>query len=226
MRINSLYKLAELSGIHLRNTDFVSGADSQLARSFAKDLDSVLLSELPEQTFDKRSVKGLRHTPDALHARVPDNLLELNLAAQNAFDHVRWTAFYEEDSWSRSFLGEFANGEGIGPDGTLYHPNIILGLFILGPETTYPAHAHPAEEFYIVLTGKPQFKVGVDSDFEAKQSGDVILHHSNMSHSIRSSSAPLFAIFGWRGEIHARSWYRNNMADLKEPKKHPTIIKS
>ena len=210
MRKNPLYKLAELSGIHLQNTKFVSEADTQLARLFANDLDSVLLSELPEQAFDKRSVKGLRHTPDALNADVPDNLLELYQAAQNACDHVRWTEFYEEDAWSRSFLGEFANGEGIGPDGTLYHPNIILGLFILGPEATYPAHAHPAEEFYIVLTGKPQFKVGVASDFETKHSGEVILHHSNMSHSIRSSNAPLFAIFGWRGEIDARSWYRNN----------------
>ena len=226
MRKNPLYKLAELSGIHLRNTKFASEADTRLARSFANDLASVLLSELPERTFEKKSVKGLRHAPDVLGARVHDNLLELNQAAQDAFDHVRWTAFYEEDSWSDSFLGEFANGEGIGPDGTLYHPDIILGLFVLGPGTTYPAHAHPAEEFYIVITGNPQFKTGVNREFELKCSGEVVLHHSETSHAISSSNTPLFAVVGWRGEIQAQSWYRNNMADLKEPKKHPTIRKS
>ena len=226
MNQNPLYKLAELSRDHLRNTKYANDADSKLAQLFSHDLDSVLLSDLPEQAFEERSVSGLRHTPDVLGANVPDTLLELFEAARNTVDHVRWTDFYEEDSWSRSFLDEFANGEGIGPDGALYHSEIILGLFILGPETFYPAHAHPAEEFYIVLTGKPQFKVGVNGEFETKHPGAVVLHHSNMSHSIRSSSTPFFAIFGWRGQINARSWYRNNMADRNEPKKHPTIRKS
>lgn len=226
MKENPLYNLAELSRNHLRISKFAGVSDSKLARVFAHDLDSVLQSELSEQTFEKRSVKGLRHSPGALGASVPANLLKLYQAARNAFDCVRWTEFYEEDSWSKPFLAEFANGEGIGPDGSLWHLSTILGLFILGPETTYPAHAHPAEEFYIVLNGNPQFKVGVGSDFETKKPGEIVLHHSDVSHSIRSSNTPFFAIYGWRGDISARSWYRNNMADLEEPKKYPTIRKS
>ncbi len=226
MNKNPLYKLAELTRDHLRKTKFTNYEDSTLAHVFINDLDSILLSKLPERTFKKRSVSGLRHTPDVLGSKVSGNLLEIFEAARNAFDHVRWTEFYEKDSWSKSFLDEFANGEGIGPDGTLYHPNIILGLFILGPETMYPAHAHPAEEFYIVLTGNPQFKVGDDNEFEIKLSGEVIVHHSDMSHAIRSSETPFWAIYGWRGDINARSWYRKNMADPDEPKKHPTIRKS
>ncbi len=226
MRENPLYNLAELSRNHLRNTEISRNADSKLARAFADDLDSALQNELPEQTFEKRSVKGLKHAPEVLGARVASDLFELHLAARNAFDYVRWTEFYKEDSWSKPFLNELANGEGIGPDGSLCHLSTILGLFILGPDTTYPAHAHPAEEFYIVLNGNPQFKVGVNSEFETKQPGEIVLHHSDISHSIRSSNTPFFAIFGWRGEIDARSWYRNDMSDPKEPKRHPTIRKS
>ena len=226
MKKNPLYHLAELSRNHLRSANFAGEADAKLARAFANDLDSVLQIEMPEQTYENRFVNGLRHAPDVLCANVPGYLLKLYQASNNAFDYVRWTEFYEEDSWSKAFLNEFANGEGIGPDGSLYHGHIILGLFILGPETTYPAHAHPAEEFYIVLNGNPKFKIGVNSEFEPKKPGEVVLHHSDMSHSIRSSNAPFYAIFGWRGDINARSWYRNNMADLKEPKKHPTIRKS
>jgi len=119
----------------------------------------------------------------------------------------------------------FANGEGIGPDGRLKHKEVILGLFLLGPNVTYPEHAHPAEEFYIVLTGNPEFNIG-DKGFEQQDAGAVVLHHTNISHAIRTASEPFFAIFGWRGEIGAKSWYRNNMAEESEPKKYPTIKKA
>ena len=49
---------------------------------------------------------------------------------------------------------------GIGPDGRLWHDEVILGLFVLGPHTVYPPHAHPAEEFYVVLSGAPEWQVG------------------------------------------------------------------
>jgi len=72
----------------------------------------------------------------------------------------------------------FENGEGIGPDGRLKHNEVILGLFLLGPNVTYPEHAHPAEEFYIVLTENPEFKVG-NNNFELKEAGAAIFHHAN-----------------------------------------------
>ncbi len=122
-----LYKLAESTRDHLRKMKFENYEDSNLAHVFANDLDSILFSKLPERRFKKRSVSGLRHTPDVLGSNVSGNLSGLFEAARNAFDHVRWTEFYEKDSWSRSFLDEFTNGEGIGPDGALYHPRIILG---------------------------------------------------------------------------------------------------
>ena len=128
-----------------------------------------------------------------LSKSVPGELVELYDAARSAFGHVRWTEFYEEDSWSKSFLPSFANGEGIGPDGRLRHDEVILGLFLLGPDITYPEHAHPAEEFYIVLTGNPEFKIG-DNNFELQEAGAVVLHHSNISHAIRTSTEP-FMLF-------------------------------
>jgi len=226
MKNNPLYKLAKISRDQLREAPYSNDTDFSLAQSFASDLNSIIESDLSEQIKPEGAVRGLQYAPIALGADVPSGLSEIYKAAKEAFVHVRWTEFYEEDSWSKSFLPVFANGEGIGPDGRLFHNEIILGLFLLGPHTTYPEHAHPAEEFYIVLTGNPEFKVGADNDFELKNPGEVVLHHSDISHSIRSSDKPFYAIFGWRGDISARSWYRNDMTDVNESKKHPTIKKS
>lgn len=226
MNKNPLYDLAKLSRDHLRKTQYSKTADIQLAQSFANDLDSVLDCTLPEQTTGEQTVRALNYAPIVLGMDVPNELFALYNAARSAFGQVRWTEFYEEDSWSKPFLHSFANGEGIGPDGRLLHNEIILGLFLLGPETTYPEHAHPAEEFYIVLAGNPEFKVGANSDFELQNEGSVVLHHSEISHSIRSSKEPFYGIFGWRGDIGARSWYRNDMNDANEQKKYPRIAKS
>jgi mannose-6-phosphate isomerase-like protein (cupin superfamily) len=222
---NPLYKLARLTSEHLKTTDYSQVVGTELSKSFSNDLDSVLDRLLPEQVSDERQVRALNYAPIVLGKNVPSKLTELYNAARSAFGQVRWTEFYEEDSWSKSFLPLFANGEGIGPDGRLKHNEVILGLFLLGPNVTYPEHAHPAEEFYIVLTGNPEFKVG-SNNFKLQEAGAVVLHHNNVSHAIRTSSEPFFAIFGWRGEIGAKSWYRNNMTEESEPKKYPTIKKT
>ncbi len=182
--------------------------------------------EFPEQGFEQKPVAALKYAHSLLGVQVGDDLVDLYQAATDAFNHVRWTEFYAHDTWSQPFLSEFANGEGIGPDGFFYHQDLILGLFILGPETIYPEHAHPAEEFYIVLSGNPQFKVGLNSRYETRYPGDVVLHHSDISHSIKSADSPFFAIFGWRGDINSPSWYKNKMDDRDEVKKYPKIKKS
>ena len=186
---NPLYDLAKLTSEHLKNSNHSKAIDYELSQSFANDLVSIQNCILTEQISDERRVRALSYAPFVLGKNVPSGLTELYNAARNAFGQVRWTEFYEEDNWSKSFLPSLANGEGIGPDGRLQHNEIILGLFLLGPHTTYPEHAHPAEEFYLVLSGNPEFKVG-SNNFELQEAGSIALHHSNISHAIRTASEP------------------------------------
>jgi hypothetical protein len=225
MNTNSLRNLARVTRDHLRKATFPDSGDGQLAESFASDLEHVLGGSLPKQMPGEKEVRALRYAPIMLGRDIPEEFVALTEASRNAFGQVRWTEFYEEDDWSKPFLSSFANGEGIGPDGRLFHKKIILGLFILGSDTTYPTHAHPAEEFYIVLAGNPEFQVGSNNNFERQQLGSIVLHHSEVSHCIRTTAEPFFAIFGWRGDIEARSWYRDDMADSTDQKKYPTIRK-
>jgi hypothetical protein len=224
---SNIYFLARETAEHLRSISSQIDADKQciVASAFANDIEKLNGETLSEQWPGESDVRGLRFAPRLLGCQCERELRPLFEAACAAFGSVRWTEFYEEDDWSRSFLPKFANGEGIGPDGRLYHKDIILGLFVLGPNAQYPAHAHPAEEFYIVLAGKPSWQIGTNSSYHKKEPGAVVVHCSNESHSIRTNNEPLFAVFGWRGKISAKSWYRNDMTDNSADIKYPKIRK-
>ena len=176
--------------------------DSDLAECSINDLDLILGDGLPEQISTEQPVSTLKYAPVVLGQTVSDELSGWYNASRDAFGQVRWrwTEFYEENEWNKSFLPAFAAGEGTGSDGRLQHDGFILGLFILGPDTYYPEHAHPAEEFYIILTGSPEFRKG-EGEFSVQEDGAVVMHHTEVSHAIRTSNEPFYGIYGWRGEI-------------------------
>lgn len=196
-----------------------------LALGFAKDFRAETTRTPVACQSRSYPVRGLRYAPVLLDD-APIRHPVLFDPALAAFPHARWSEFYEEQLWSQPFISRFATGECIGPSGRFHSEAIILGLFILGPKTHYPAHAHPAEEFYIVVAGEAEFQVGVGSDFVLKRPGDLILHGSDISHAIRTSTQPLLAIYGWRGALGEPSWYRNDMADENEPKMFPAFAKT
>lgn len=225
--MHPLLTLAHETATCLERID-IADADRTLRDAFVADLRDVSDPEPNSNAATARTVRGLRHAPTAL-AAMPDLTStlssELAGAARAAFGHVRWTEFYAADPWSETFLPEFANGEGIGPDGALASDRMILGLFVLGPDTLYPAHAHPAEEFYLTLSGTPSFQIGATKPFVPKPPGAVAWHGSNVSHAIRTGPEPFLAVFGWRGAIKERSWYRDDMTDPSLPVRYPTIAK-
>ncbi len=224
--VPQLRLLARATAAVLRTTGFDDAADRALAQAFAEDLARVAAAPMAERFPGEREVPALALAPRVLGEVPAAGHEDLTRAARAAFGLVRWTEFYAEDRWSRDFLPRFANGEGIGPDGRLQHDRLILGLFLLGPDTLYPAHAHPADEFYVVVSGVPAFQVGAGGDFVSRPPGSVILHHADVSHAIRSGEQPFFGVFGWRGEIDAPSWYRDDMTDADGPVRYPAIRKT
>lgn len=221
-----LFALARATSDHLTRQRFATAAETALARAFADDLGAHASNSRPtSRSGAEPIVPALRFAPQLL-AENHEALADLLAAARAAFGLVRWTPFYGEDAWSAPFLRHFACGEGIGPDGRLVNDKVMLGLFVLGPETFYPPHAHPAEEFYLVLTGNPAFQVGADTPFVPRAPGEVILHASEVSHAIRTGAQPTFAVYGWRGDLTAPSWYRDDMSDAQAPKRYPPIAKA
>lgn len=202
--------------LHLAQQTALKLATDPQGAGFAADLQAGSWKVAPPAA--PQPVRGLTYAPLIFGAGPAHPLFEVALGA---FPHAVWSEFYDDTPWSRPFLPRFATGECIGPSGTLHSDRTILGLFILGPDTFYPAHAHPAEEFYIVLAGQGDFQNGATAAFETKRPGDAIFHASEASHAICTGPQALFAVYGWRGAIAAPSWYRDDMTDEAEPKKYP-----
>jgi len=200
-----------------------SAIENSVGKRFSDDLEAEAGRHARPMSIESANVRGLRYADDLL-SRPDGDISDLFAAVRCAFTLARWSEFYEETPWSQGFISRFATGECIGPTGPFRSDDVILGLFVLGPETNYPAHAHAAEEFYIVVSGEAEFQTGVNAKFILKKQGDVVFHESHVSHAIRTSSQPLLAVYGWRGDLLGPSWFRCDMADETEPKQFPARV--
>lgn len=159
---------------------------------------------------------GLRHIGAMLAEARDDRCRDLAEALAPLVGAAYWTRFYAEDDWTRPFLNEFANGEIVGPHGPVYSDRVILGAFVLGPNTLYPPHAHPAVEIYLPLAGYAEFAAG-GTGFRAVPPGTYSLHPSNAVHAIRTGNRALLALFAWRGDMTAPSWYLDAHGERQIP---------
>jgi Dimethlysulfonioproprionate lyase len=95
-------------------------------------------------------------------------------------------------------------GPGDGPPALLTSPALAFGLLLLGPQTEYPPHHHPAAEIYVPL-GEAEWRLA-GGGWRTRPSGSVIYHAPGVEHATRTGEAPLAALYLWRGDLatHAR----------------------
>lgn len=98
------------------------------------------------------------------------------------------------------FLGRYAYCELLGPAGLASHTTVSAGLLYLAPGTMYPPHAHPAEEAYHLLAGVSEWQSGSEP-LTWRSPGDRVEHPSGVTHSMRSGSTPMLALYIWRGDL-------------------------
>ena len=99
------------------------------------------------------------------------------------------------------FLDGYAYCELLGPSGHWVHPRLALGLLLLGPEVTYPEHAHPAEEIYAVIAGRAQWRQA-DDVWRLRIPGEIVHHASMEPHAMRTTDEPLLAAYLWQDHLH------------------------
>jgi gentisate 1,2-dioxygenase len=107
-------------------------------------------------------------------------------------------------------LGQnIAFAEIVGPAAPFRSDSVCLGLTLIGPETLYPAHRHPAIELYYVVAGIATWTlVGVSQD---NPPGTFILHPSQAIHAMRTHAEPLLAIYSWSGsDVRTTSVYTSS----------------
>jgi Dimethlysulfonioproprionate lyase len=77
-------------------------------------------------------------------------------------------------------------------------PELAAGFLLLGAETDYPDHAHEAEELYLPISGAAAWRQG-DEIWRERSPGELIHHAPLERHAMRTGTAPLLALFLWRG---------------------------
>jgi len=99
------------------------------------------------------------------------------------------------------FLDGYGYCELLGPTGHVREASVAMGLLLLAPGITYPAHAHPARETYAVVAGRAQWCQG-DGGWRVRSPGDRIEHASNEPHAMRTVAEPLLAAYLWHDHLH------------------------
>lgn len=163
-------------------------------------LDGVRTAELPRQWPSSKRRSVCRFLPEliSLTAELDPQLSRyLQLVEHSLY----WRQRYDTGPVSESFFDNFGLATLVSPDGPAVNATVKVGLIILGPGELYPNHAHPAGEFYAILAGSPDWRIG-DGPWHSRQPGDLIHHETNVPHAARTRDNALLALYAWYGAIH------------------------
>lgn len=158
-----------------------------------------LLEPLPplSGTFSRSGHPCTRHLEAAFgagDAATADLLVALRPVAWE----LPWRYSYARRVDAPSIENNIAFAEIVGPEAPFPSASVCLGLTLIGAETFYPAHAHPAIEVYYVLAGTATWTA--DGVSGRKSPGSFLLHPSQVVHAIQTHREPLLAVYSWSGE--------------------------
>ena len=164
------------------------------------------LDQIVEPTIPNKTVSC--NWLDKAFDNIPKDLKLLGDSTRIIADQACW-----KES-QRNLPGVFEEGYAyvglIGPEGQLHSDEFRVGLLIQRPDTYYPPHAHDAEEFYFLLSGKPKWWAGKRT-FTANP-GDLIHHAPSEVHSMETIIEPFLAIWAWIGDINGNFWFPDDPA--------------
>jgi len=91
-------------------------------------------------------------------------------------------------------------GPDSGPPALMKDAHISFGLMLLGPDTHYPLHSHPADEIYYTVTGPSSWRTGDDA-WSSRKAGEIIHHPSWIPHATLAGDRPLVLLYVWQGDL-------------------------
>lgn len=112
---------------------------------------------------------------------------------------MRWRQTYGTGEADAGFLRGYGWAELAGAGGLVRAPGISAGVLLLGPDCHYPAHSHPAHEFYVPLAGTADW-FDEEGGWREVPPLRAIVHRSRITHAMQTGAEPLLAYFHWSGE--------------------------
>ncbi len=109
------------------------------------------------------------------------------------------SANYSAAALGENFMANYAHTLVVSPRGPVVAEDVLVSVFLMGPNLFYPEHAHPAEEIYHVLAGEALWwKKG--EDWQERQPGSLMRHTSWQPHATKTGKDTLLAIASWHGD--------------------------
>ena len=179
----------------------LASATRRLLRDAGGELAAPFLDDWPAdprwRAMSPRALPVVKWLSPACRAGWP-NAATVLACLEAASPRVTWRQTYGPEDFGREFLERYGWTELIGERGPIVSEKIAVGFLLLGPEVTYPAHSHDAEEIYLTLSGAAAWRRGAER-WRDEPAGALIHHPSRLPHAMRTGAAPLLALYAWRG---------------------------
>lgn len=118
---------------------------------------------------------------------------------------LEWRQTYGTGDFGAEFLARYGWTEVVGLRGPIPSERVAAGFLLLGPDVTYPPHAHEAAEIYLPLSGAAWWQKGGGA-FRQVAVGAPVYHAPWVPHAMRTEAEPLLALYLWRGgDLAAKS---------------------
>ena len=137
---------------------------------------------------------------EQINGLTPPSLAALVQGVIAAEDQFQWGQTYTEPRVSAQFLKTYGWAEFAGRKGPVASDAVAIGVLLLGPNTLYPAHNHPAEEYYLPLAGVADwYREG--EGWRTRAPEELIHHTPYVAHGVRTRSQPILAAYLWLGQL-------------------------
>lgn len=172
---------------------YLAGVDSDLVA----DEVARIGWDMPFRSLEPRAIDCLGLL-DRIAELAPTDARPLARFVADHRAELRWGQTYTAADFGQGFIDNYGWLEVFGTRGHFVNDAAAGGLLILGPGIIYPDHHHIAEEIYIPLTSGTEWRME-EGNFHIRDAGEVIHHASNVSHTMRTGTEPLMALYLWRG---------------------------
>lgn len=187
--MEELHKICELA----ERQDGIPSSMLDMARAIFSDprLHAPRAVETPHLHAD-RFLEAARAAPAA----------SLSKSLLTAGPAMRWTRNpnYSGAPGFARYLETSAYCDIAGPCGLIESGEIRTGILLMGIETPYPSHSHPAAEGYAILSGTAEWwREG--EDWRSRPPMTSLFHAPFRSHAMRTAAEPMLALYIATGDI-------------------------
>jgi len=120
---------------------------------------------------------------------------------------VNWYEPYPELEGDPSISEGMIAGQVFGPVGIVASADTRAGLFLIGPNVTYPLHDHVSEEVYFVLSGSMDVQQGFAGQPKRLAPDDYSHTPPGMPHALITGDEPVLIAYCWIGETSCPVWW-------------------